>query len=414
MSATRVAMRLTGECFAFTGRLLGAAVALAALAAAQLGLTWIVKLWTEDLVASGGPRPANELLAAGLLVTGAMPLAVFVSRYLINTISQRLVQRLRDAAHRRLLAMPVTAVQQRQAGELVSRILSDTSLVSGFVRDVLWRVIGEGLVVVGAGAMMFYLHWRLALMTFAVAPVLALLLSRLGIWIRRRSARALEDLGELHAILGEQLAGLTTVKGFCGEAHEHVRFARRNARYRDAVLHSEWWAALMVASVWLVTGVGLVGAIWYGGEQVAGGRFTPAALMAFCLYAAQTVQPLRHLSDVHGLLQRVIAAAARVYEVIDGGPVEDAERGARLPGPRGALCFERVHFHYRSDAPVFQALDLHIAAGETVGEGLVFAARHAFFIERDEDDFVAFLRPGPAVPGAARAPVMAAPSAGHP
>ena len=364
MSARRVFARLVRECLAYPGRLAVAVVSLIALSGAQLYLTWLVKRWADGPLA-GEATAVGPLLASGVAVTAVMVLAVFVSRYVLNDVNQRLVERLRSQALATLLALPLPAAQEAHSGELVSRLMNDAGLLAGFVRDVLKRLVGEGLVIVGALAMAFYLQWRLALLVALIVPLVGVVLGPLGSAIRRRGARAQAEIGDLNAVLHEQLRGLSTIKGFDAEAFERERFAARNRGYRRAILRGEWWASLLVTVVWIITGVALWGVLWVGTRAVIAGSLTAGGLLAFSLYMVQTLEPMRRLSDVHGLLQRALAAAARVYEIIDAGPRESRD-GVALPAPRGVLTLTRVQFRYRADAPVLRDVSLALTPGEPV------------------------------------------------
>ena len=142
VSPLQLFMRLMRECLAFPGRLAGAVVSLVLLSAAQLYLTWLVKQWADGPLVGDGGDPVG-LMIAGVAVTAIMVGAVFASRYLLNSVNQRMVQRLRDAALARILALRPAAAQEWRSGELVSRIVNDAGVLSAFVRDVLKRLLGE-------------------------------------------------------------------------------------------------------------------------------------------------------------------------------------------------------------------------------------------------------------------------------
>lgn len=366
MTPTRIFLRLVGECRAYPVRIAVILLSLAALAGAQFYLTWLVRLGVEPLTRGDSATVAN-LWKQGAVTAALLIAALFTSRYLLSSVNQSLVQRLRDRAQRQLLLSEVAALREFRSGELVSRIFNDAGVLAGFVRDVLKRLVGETLIVVGGLALMFYLHWRLALATCVVAPLVAVLLNELGGIIRRRAGAAQREIGRLTAILNEQLRGVTTVKGYQAEGFERDRFSAQNAAYRTQVMRGEQWAAVLVAAVAVVGGTALFGIIWYGSQQAIQRHLTPGELLAFCLYAAQTIEPLRRLSEVHGMLQGALAAAARVYEVIDFPRVEAQGRTAISLPVRGALRFEDVRFRYRADEPVLAGVTLSIAPMETVG-----------------------------------------------
>ncbi len=366
MTAHQTFRRLVRECLRFPGRVVGIVVSLAILGVAQLYLTWLVKLWAEGTMAHGDAALLSSLLLRAVVATVAAILADYAFRYLLSSVNQRLMERLRNDIHASLLSRNLTMARALPTGEWIARVLSDVGALSTFLRDVVRRLVGEGIVLIGALGMMFHLQWRLALAACLLVPPVAWLLQSLGPLIRRHAVAAQQSAAELSATLGEHLSGLSTIKGFQTEGFEHERFGTSNARARSEVMRSEWWAALLLMLVWLATGFGLLGIFWYGTHLTLSGAMTAGGLLAFCIYAGQTVEPLRRIGEVQALLQRVLAAAERVYEVIDFGSVE-VDGTASLPLPvRGGLNIEGLHFRYRSEEPVLEGIDLRIEPGANV------------------------------------------------
>ncbi len=367
MASREIVARLTRECFRSPALVAVALASLVVFSASQLFLTWVAKLWLEELLARSDGGAILRLMWIGALSTGVLVTALFLSRYLLAAINQGMVQRLRDQAQSRLLGAELAALRAARGGDFLSRVFNDVGVVSGFAEAVLKRGVGEGLVTVGAIAMMLHIEWRLTLAALALVPVLAVAVGRLGPLLRRRAAVAQQEIGGLTSILAEQLAGLSTIKGFQAEENERRRFAEQNALHRRQSLRGEWWASLALALVWSITGLGLVGMLWGGSRLVVSGTMSEAELFTFGLYAVQTIEPLRRMGEVYGLLQRILAAASRVYEIIDFSPME-ASGGTRLPAPvRGEVRFEGVSFRYQADLEVLKDVSLRFEPGEQVG-----------------------------------------------
>jgi len=367
MTSREIVARLTRECCRSPALVAAALASLVVFSASELFLTWVAKLWLEELLARSDSDAILRLMSIGALSTGVLVTALFLSRYLLAAINQGMVQRLRDQAQSRLIGAELPALREARSGDLLSRVFNDVGAVSGFAEAVLKRVVGEGLVTVGAIAMMVYIEWRLTLTALVLVPVLALVVGRLGPLIRRRGAVAQEEVGGLTAILSEQLAGISTVKGFQAEENERRRFVEQNVAHRRQALRGEWWAAMALALVWLITGLGLVGMLWGGSRLVVSRTMTEAELFSFGLYAVQTIEPLRRMGEVYGLLQRILGAASRVYEIIDFSRME-APGGTRLPAlVRGEVRFEGVSFRYQADLDVLKDVSLRFQPGEAVG-----------------------------------------------
>jgi subfamily B ATP-binding cassette protein MsbA len=366
MEAGALFRRLVSEILSLRRQLAVLVASLVLLAGARLFLTWLVKVLSDDLLAHGAEARLETLISLASVTMAVIVVLVFVSQYAMHALNHRLVERLRNQAMRRLLVWDMPSFRARHGGELLSRVLNDAAALTGFARDVVRRLLGEGLVLAGSIAMMLYLDWRLALVAYVMVPLIALVLAPFGAVIRRAGALSQQKLGELTIVVEEQLRGISTVKGFQGEGFEGERFERENAAYRRQTMRAEAWSSLVLAAVWLVTGAGLIAIFGYGGWGVLEGRLTPGGLFAFCLYAAQTVEPLRHLSDVQTILQRGLAAAARVYEVIDHREVEATTLAAAARTWRGEVSFADVHFAYAPDKPVLRGLDLEIRPREAL------------------------------------------------
>jgi ATP-binding cassette, subfamily B, bacterial MsbA len=357
-------LRLVRETLRFRKRLFIAATALVTLAATRLYLTWLVKRWMEVDSVSGGSSTLAFMVVTATASTLLMVLAIMVSEYLVSDVNQRMVQGLRQQAQHKLLTMGVAGVWRFHSGELLSRLFNDVGLLSGFVRRVLTDLIGETLLAVGAISMMFYLNWRLALGTCLVVPIVGLALNRLSGTIRTLAGAAQSGLAVLSTTFAEQLGGISTIKGYQAEDFEHRRFVEQNTAYRCQFMRCELWATTLISLIWLVTTIGFIGIVWYGSKQVAEGNVNLGALLAFCLYAAQTIEPIRKLSNVTAALQRCVAAASRVFEVIDADVVEH-EGAVVLTRPiQGAIQFEKIEFSYRTGEPVLKGINLTLRPGE--------------------------------------------------
>jgi len=358
-------LRLYRACLRYRKRLLAATATLLLLAATRLYLTWLVKEWAEGPLVNADSSSVHRIMTAAVITTGIMVAAIFLSRYMTHDVNQRMVQGLRDRAQQKLIQIGVAGVRRFQSGDLFSRIFNDVSTLSLFVRDIFKRVIGESLLAIGAFGMMLYLDWRLAVLMCAVVPPVAVILSGLTKIIRRWAGKAQCELGILSAAFSEQLHGITTIKGFQAEEFEESRFSELNRNYRRQFMRSELWSAILMANIWLVTGLGLLSMMWYGSQQVLAGQLTAGELIAFCLCAGQLVEPVRKLSDVYAGLQRSLAAAERVFEIIDS-VVSEQDGNIVMHHPvTGNFCFDQVHFQYQRGEKVLENVTLSVSSGVT-------------------------------------------------
>jgi ABC-type multidrug transport system fused ATPase/permease subunit len=324
-----------------------------------------VRRWADGPLRTGDRRALAAMLveAAAVLLVGIAALAT--SRYLITDVNQRLVASLRRRALDRLLHLELAGLRRLATGDIVARFINDAGQLSGFLETVVRRLIREATVGTGALIMLFVLDWRLALATCTLVPLTLLLLLKIGAIIRRWRLLAHADVGALGSTIVEQLQGASTVKTYQTEDAELRRFADRQARLIGRILRAELWAAVLISLVFLATGAGVVAIAWYGTAQLTTGAVSQASLVAFLLYAGQTVEPLRHLSEIHGFVQNAVAAASRVYALVDVDGIERVA-GDPLPNVAGALTLDDVTFGYHAGRSVLRDVRLRIAAREHV------------------------------------------------
>ena len=366
MSPTATVLRLGRACRDSQGPLAIALLAVAVLGLAQLYLTWLVKEWVEGPLLSGDRSALVALSLKVAIAIGVGATALFTSRHMIVLANQRLVERLRNQALDRLLSLEVSTLRRFPRGDLIARLLSDAGALSTVLSVIVRRVVREAIVYVGACVMMFVLNWRLTLAAALLIPILAWLMIRIGQRIRGWRARAQAGLGLISATLSEQLHGFTTIKGYRAEEFERQRFTELNAQMRRQIMQSEAWIGLLAASVLLVTGVGMLAVLSYA-TVLRGQGDGYSALLAFCLYGAQLIQPLRTFGEVQGFVQQAVVSAGRLFEIIDL-PVPDSDGGHPLVQPvRGRIVFDRVHFAYDAESFVLNDLSLSIEPGERIG-----------------------------------------------
>ncbi|MBI2570173.1 MAG: ABC transporter ATP-binding protein [Candidatus Schekmanbacteria bacterium] len=334
--------------------------------ACRLYLTWVLKRWCDALVAAGGPALLTGELV--LVVSGAavMVAAIFGSEYWMARAGldlQRCARNLAVMGFLRSGAAPGTACGQ---AELLSRVLNDGEVLTAASNQLLRHAVGNGLLVVGCVAMMFVLQPVTTVVLAVSVPAVIVLAVRVGRRARRVADAAQAEIATLSRTANEIARFGGAIRNFGAEAAEGRRFAASNGRYAAHVATYKWWASLLVALTWLF-GMLLALAMALGYLWVFQKRASPGALLAFALYGFQAVEPYRALAAIHAEMQRVLAAAARVFAVADLPPLSTLLPAHRLPVANTGLAVTGLFFAYTPQAPVLANIAFAVAPRESVG-----------------------------------------------
>ncbi|MGC9530247.1 MAG: ABC transporter ATP-binding protein [Candidatus Bipolaricaulaceae bacterium] len=329
---------------------------------------------TEDL--SG--LPAADLLALRadqlrvLAYVALAFLALLVLRfalsygqiYLLQYAGQRIVFDMRRGIFAHLLRLPMSFLDRQPVGRLVTRATNDVAAINEMFTQVVVYLAQDVFMMAGVLAIMFRLNPRLALLLLAFGPPLL----ALTFWFRRRARDAYREarrkLARLNAYLAESISGMPVVQLFRQEARSLHGFQEINqghyrAQMRSVVVHGVFGPAVSV-----MQNLALALLIWFGGRGVLEGVFTLGALVAFTSYVRMLFQPLADLSDKYNILQGAMAAAERVFQLMDEREEPTGDRAlARL---RGEIEFRNVWFAYADEEWVLKDVSFRIRPGERV------------------------------------------------
>lgn len=313
---------------------------------------------------------ASQLNRVSLLLLGvviATAVFGFGRGYLLHFVGGRIVADLRLQLYAHLLDQPLIFFDERRSGDLLSRLSADTTVVQGVLSDDLLTLFQNGITIVGVAVIILLLDWRLALLTMAVAPLVAGLGMIVGRRTRRLSHRAQEQLGEAASVLEETLTAMRVVKAFVRERFEMARYKTAVEQSFRSELAANRLQSIFQSAMMTAVFAAFAAVLWFGGREVLAGRLTPGGLISFLFYLTILMGPLQSLSGIYTSFQRAAGGAARVFEVLDTPPaIVDAPAAATLPSPRGLVEVRDLWFHYVPEAPVLRGVSLIARPGETV------------------------------------------------
>jgi len=397
--------------------LLAATLALyPAIALAELSQPYLLKIAIDDHILAGD-WVGLSLTAAAYAATLAVLYGLrMLEAYLMALVGQRVTHDLRNALFGHLLRLEAGFYDRNPVGRLMTRVLNDVEAVSEAFTSGLLAIAADVITLAGVVAVMLWMDWRLALVTFAIVPVLGAAAAYFRIRARDAYRQARRRLAALNAFLQESLQGVAVIQLFARERHEHAIFRRLNRDYRRAMFSSTIFEATLYASVEALGAVALALLIWYGGGQIGAGALSFGALVAFIQYTNRFFLPIRDLGAKYTVMQSAMASAERIFGLLERppaivSPVDPATVDSATVDPADgattfslrpptslpdhaapatinsvhagvpALEFSSVWFAYADDAFVLRDCSFRVAAGEHValvgatGEGKSTCAR---------------------------------------
>jgi ATP-binding cassette, subfamily B, bacterial MsbA len=268
--------------------------------------------------------------------------------YLVTSLGERLSFDLRTMLFRHLQRLPLSFFDSRRIGELMSRVTNDVTVLQTSLTNNVLPIVSQIVTLVGSIVIAVLINWRITLVILIVGPLAGIATSRLGQRIRKRTRGVQEGLGEAGIVLEETLSAQRVVKAFAREEYEQGRFNMRMLTSLQEALRRAM-AQSMLGPINELIGFGaVVILLWFGGHEVLAGRLTAGDLVAFLFYLFMLVEPLVALSNLYSQIQAALAAAERVFEVLDE-PIDASSSdasGQELPAISGHVSFEKVSFSY--------------------------------------------------------------------
>ena len=328
---------------------------------------WLIKSAIDQGLAQGD---ASFLVVMGLVIVGASLLRGFFAygqTYLGEYISQAVAYDLRNAIYDHLQRLSYAYHDRQQTGQLMSRATADVEAVRMFMLAGVIRFLFIILLFFTSSYLLLTLNWRLALIVFALLPIVAYRAISVSARLRPNWQKIQEALGQLGTILQENLSGARVVRAFTREEFESRKYAAKAEEVRelnyDTNLIQSFNSSLMSFVQVIITSV----IIWYGGREVIEDRLTLGGLVAFNSYLVLLAQPVRQLGFVSNIFARAVSSGERVFEILDAeSAVQEKPNAIELSHPRGMVQFKDVSFGYDAISPVLRNVTFEARPGQIV------------------------------------------------
>lgn len=308
----------------------------------------------------------GKLLIMVSVVYIAAAVLQFAAGWIIRHVVQNLGWRLRRDAQQKIDRIPLSYIDQRSRGDLLSRVTNDVDNITQTLMQTLNSLFQNILTIIGITAMMFIISWQLALLSLVVLPPGAWLAAQLMKKAQPHFREQWSATGKVSDTVEEAFTGHEVVKAFGLEDQFTGEFDERNEKLREASFKAQFISGLMQPAMGLISNIGYVVVAVVGGLQVASGTITLGSVQAFIQYSRQFTQPLGQLPSMANLLQSGAASAERIFGFLDADEMEPDQHESFPAERRGKVEFRDVQFSYEPGKPIINNLSLRVEPGQTV------------------------------------------------
>lgn len=356
----------------YTGTLIITVISMFLLVGVQLLIPWIIKelisAITDQMAASQTMAFITSLTLAVLGIYVLRAILQFLRGYLAHVAGWGVVAEVRAHIYNHLQRLSLRYYADKQTGQLMSRIVNDTDLFEQLIAHAVPDVLVNILTLVGVSIVLFSLNWRLTLLSIIPIPLVILSLRVYARYVRPAFRDRQQELGDLNALLNDNISGIREIKAFTREQEELQRVGKGIDRYRRSLLRALRLMSIFQPFVDFTSSLGLLIVIYFGGQLAFKGILSVADLVAFFLYLDLFYQPVRNLGNSWEQIQGALAGADRVAEILAEEPeIQDDARAADLHGrAKGDITFSDVHFHYDEGEPILENINLDIPANHVV------------------------------------------------
>lgn len=368
MSMPAVMSRLVREFIAPYWRILAVGLAAMTFVAATTGaLPYIMKLVADEILEGKNAALLYTLPLVILAVMTSRAVADWVSRVADAWLGNRVIADMRIRMFDVLAYADLSWIQDTHSGRFVSAFVNDVPIVDRAGAKPLTAMVKNGLSTVFLVGMMFYMDWKLSLLTIIGMPITLLFMSRQKHRIKSASRKSLREAGDFGSLLTQTIQGIRVVKAYGQEDAEAVRVRSVVDNIMRYLVKTAKARAAVAPITEFVAGLGFAAAVFYAGWQSIYANRTLGDFMGFITAAMLMYQPLRTLFNLQAQMVEGVTAANRIFAIIDHDrKVTEPENAPALKVPNGGVSFRQVEFAYEENAPILSGFDLDIKPGEKI------------------------------------------------
>jgi len=332
-----------------------------------LAQPYLMKIGIDQYIAGKNLLGLQTVMLCFLAALIGETVAIFAQYYFSMLVAQRCLADLRVAIFSHVQKLPMSYFDRNPVGRLVTRMTTDVDVLQEMFASGVITLASDFVMVIWIFGIMLYLDVKLALVSLALIPPMALAINFFRGKARQTYRQIRVRIARINAYLGEAISGMAVIQLFAREEKTYREFEALNADHRDAYHLSNLYEAGLYSMVEAAGSVSVGLLLWYGGGEVLHGAIGIGTLVAFKEYIHRFFVPLRDFSQKYTVMQSAMASAERIFQLLDTPLDVTNRKNAVVPKPfRGEVVFDHVSFHYKAGDPVLKGVSFRIAPGEKV------------------------------------------------
>jgi len=321
-----------------------------------------------DLILVEQDLPQLNRLALGLFVVFILQaIFSFVNRLSLAYVGENAVADIRVQVYSHIQTLSLRYFTDHRTGEVVSRITNDVQQLQSAITDDLVALLRQGLTLIGASILLFWLDWRLTVIILLGIPFITLTMVWLGRKIRKESKAVQDALAQASNVVEETVSGVRIVKSFTRETYEIGRFSAKVDETYEAAMRRAKISATLGPIIGFMAFASITITLWFGAYEVMQGHLSAGDLVAYLVYTMMVAAPIASLAGLYARFQSAIGSTERIFELLDTEPdIVSTPNAPALPAVDGEVVFKDVSFAYTTSVPILSNVSFTAKPGQVV------------------------------------------------
>lgn len=336
----------------------------------QLIIPWVIRslinMFSGSAITLETLKSINLLALIVLIVFIAKAFLAYFRSYMAHIAGYGVVADTRRMVYDHIQRLSLRYYEDKQTGQMMSRVINDTDLFEQLIAHAVPDLIVNILTFVGVAIVLFNINWKLTLFSLTPIPFIIISLQLYAKRVRPAFVHRQKELGELNAILSDNITGIREIKAFTREEEALERVGVGIERYRTSSLSALRLMAIFQPFIDFASSLGVIVIIYFGGRLAYEGSLPVADLVAFFLYLDMLYQPIRNLGNAWEAIQNSLAGADRITDILQEQPEPRASAARLTKKAEGNIRFEDVSFHYNEGETILENINLDIPARSMV------------------------------------------------